>query len=97
MIKQYAIYLLRWQMSTPVLAVVLWVMSGWNHIIATIVANVIGGLIFFWVDRMIFSKKFIKGEMENGRNKDQVSQQEFEEDNESSEWRLDRSQIGGKR
>ena len=28
-----------------------------NTWIATIIANLIGGLIFFWVDKMIFKKK----------------------------------------
>ena len=54
MIKRYFFYLIRWQLSTPILAVVLWWLSGMNVIVATVVANLIGGLIFFWVDRFIF-------------------------------------------
>jgi len=59
MIKKYLFYLLRWQMSTPILAVVLWLFRGYNGIIATIVANLIGGIIFFWVDKYIFRNKNI--------------------------------------
>ena len=32
-------------------------MGGWNVAIATIVANLIGGCIFFWVDRWIFGDR----------------------------------------
>ena len=57
LIKKYAFYLLRWQLSTPILALVLFFMKDWNYLVATIVANLIGGIIFFWVDRWIFNKK----------------------------------------
>jgi hypothetical protein len=32
-------------------------MGEWNVAIATIVANLIGGCIFFWVDKWIFGDK----------------------------------------
>lgn len=35
-------------------------MGGWNVALATIVANLIGGCIFFWVDRWIFGEKKVK-------------------------------------
>lgn len=35
-------------------------MGGWNVAVATIVANLIGGCIFFWVDRWIFGDKKAK-------------------------------------
>ncbi|MDR2532109.1 MAG: hypothetical protein LBC82_04625 [Oscillospiraceae bacterium] len=54
MIKRYFFYLIRWQLSTPVLAFVLILLSEMNTITATIIANLIGGLIFFWIDRFIF-------------------------------------------
>lgn len=57
MIKKYLLYLFRWQLSTPILALVLWVLSKQDKLVATIVANFIGGLIFFWVDRFIFKTK----------------------------------------
>ena len=55
--KKYSLYLLRWQLSTPILAIVLKLLSNMNTLSATIIANLIGGLIFFWVDKIIFKKK----------------------------------------
>lgn len=54
MIKKYLLYLIRWQLSTPILAIVLWWLSDMNAIVASVVANLIGGLVFFWADRRIF-------------------------------------------
>ncbi|MCL1839723.1 hypothetical protein FWF89_01835 [Candidatus Saccharibacteria bacterium] len=54
MVKKYLFYLFRWQLSTPILAVVLLWLNDWNVTWATVIANLIGGLIFFWVDRFIF-------------------------------------------
>ena len=51
--KKYILYLLRWQLSSPILALVLWTLHA-NIIIKTIIANLIGGIIFFWVDKRIF-------------------------------------------
>lgn len=56
-IKRYCLYLFRWQLSTPILAGVLYVLSFLDMLAATIVANLIGGLVFFWVDRFIFTSK----------------------------------------
>lgn len=49
--------MVRWQLSSPILAVCMVWMGGWNVAIATIVANLIGGCIFFWVDKWIFGDK----------------------------------------
>ena len=54
MAKKYLLYLIRWQLSTPILAIVLIVLAGMSTILATVIANLIGGLIFFWIDRFIF-------------------------------------------
>lgn len=51
--KQYGLYLLRWQLSTPILALVLYLLHT-TTLLETIIANLIGGLIFFWVDKKIF-------------------------------------------
>ncbi|MCX7615635.1 MAG: hypothetical protein N2Z65_07775 [Clostridiales bacterium] len=59
MLKKYALYLFRWQMSTPILAVVIALFPVKNEWISAIVANLIGGLIFFWVDRLIFRQQYI--------------------------------------
>lgn len=55
--KKFFLYLVRWQLSSPILAVCMVWMGGWNVAVATIVANLIGGCIFFWVDRWIFGEK----------------------------------------
>ena len=56
MVKKYGLYLLRWQLSTLTLAPVMIFMAGINPWIAVIVGNLVGGLIFFWIDRWIFKQ-----------------------------------------
>jgi len=56
-LKRYGLYLIRWQLSTPILAVVLYVLSSMDKITATGIANLIGGLIFYWVDMFIFTSE----------------------------------------
>lgn len=56
---RYLLYLVRWQLSTPVLALVIWLVqlpTLWQ----TVVANLIGGLIFFWIDRFIFRSRSVE-------------------------------------
>jgi len=55
MIKKYLLYLGRWQLSTPILACVLVLLSTLPTILATVIANLVGGLMFFWIDKLIFS------------------------------------------
>lgn len=55
--KKLVLYLLRWQLSTPILAIVLIILNDYDKIIATIIANFIGGLLFFNIDKIIFNKK----------------------------------------
>lgn len=56
-IKRYLLYLFRWQLSTPILAIVIALLNVENEWISSAIANLIGGLIFFWVDRFIFKDK----------------------------------------
>ena len=49
-IKKFFLYLTRWQLSTPVLALCLYILP-FKTIISTILANFIGGCIFYWVYR----------------------------------------------
>jgi len=58
MIKRYLLYLTRWQLSTPILALCVTYFARYGDITSTVIANLIGGLIFFWVDRYIFTKDF---------------------------------------
>ena len=64
MVKKFLFYCLRWQLSTPILAPVLIFGEGLfsadtttNFWIATMIANLIGACIFFWVDKLIFRTK----------------------------------------
>lgn len=50
--KQYLLYLLRWQISSPILALCLYYLK-LGTILNTIIANLIGGMIFYWVDKKI--------------------------------------------
>ena len=69
LIRKYLLYLLRWQLSTPILspAISAFTHSPWygtkESWIGAVVANLIGGLIFFWVDRWIFKKTDILQEV----------------------------------
>ena len=56
--KRFALYLFRWQLSTPILWLV--VRNLGVGIWSTIIANLIGGSIFFWVDRFIFTSKAVE-------------------------------------
>ena len=57
MVKKYLLYLIRWQLSTPILAICLIWLNPLGELWATIIANFIGGLIFFWIDKLIFKKE----------------------------------------
>lgn len=55
--KKFLLYLLRWEASTPVLALCLFLLTArLNEFWATVVANLIGGCIFYAVDKRIFKK-----------------------------------------
>lgn len=66
-ISQFFLYLIRWQFSSPILAVVMaWTVSYMEkkpiklptkaEWIGAVIANLIGGCIFFFVDRLIFGQ-----------------------------------------
>jgi hypothetical protein len=58
MLRKFFLYLLRWQLSTPILAVCVVWLNQYGTTVSTVVANLIGGCIFFWVDRLIFKPRF---------------------------------------
>jgi hypothetical protein len=66
--KRYGLYLLRWQASTPILAGVGVLLASMGQLIAAIVANLIGGLIFFWVDAFIFTSQSLAAQWEVKEN-----------------------------
>ena len=49
---KFLLYVTRWQLSTPILWIVVSHLG--TSIEATVVANLIGASIFFWVDKVIF-------------------------------------------
>lgn len=53
---KFLLYLIRWQLSTPILALCLSLFH-FNTLVNTIIANLIGGAIFYWVDKFIFKEK----------------------------------------
>ena len=59
--KRLLIYLFRWQLSTPILAVVVGCLAHLGEWWAAACANLIGGLIFYNVDRWIFRKPKVEG------------------------------------
>lgn len=56
--RRFILYLTRWQLSTPILwLVVRHLGAGFG---STVIANLIGGCIFFWVDKFIFTSKAVE-------------------------------------
>jgi DNA-directed RNA polymerase subunit RPC12/RpoP len=73
--RKYFLYLIRWQLSTPILAPVVAYFKDSSSLFGTkedwigsTVANLIGGLIFFWVDRFIFTSKELEAQWEVQEN-----------------------------
>jgi putative flippase GtrA len=56
--QKFCLYIFRWQLSTPILAIVLYLLAGVNLILATIIANLVGAIIFYWVDKWIFMPSY---------------------------------------
>ena len=51
--RRFILYLVRWQLSTPILWLAVRQLG--VGIWSTVIANLIGGAIFFWVDKFIFT------------------------------------------
>ena len=56
---KFLMYLFRWQLSTPILFAVVYLLP-LETLEKTIIANLIGGFIFYWVDDWIFRRKHEK-------------------------------------
>lgn len=63
MFKKFLMYALRWQLSTPILAVCVICFKQYGDTTSTIIANAIGACIFFWVDRWLFKNSNLFGEI----------------------------------
>lgn len=66
--KRYAVYLMRWQLSTPILAPIMGALGYLGPWWSASIANLIGGLIFFWVDSYIFRAKSLAPKWEIQEN-----------------------------
>lgn len=55
--KRFLLYLLRWQLSTPILAVVIAYFAYLGEWWAAGIANLVGAIIFYNVDKFIFKQK----------------------------------------
>lgn len=49
--------IIKWEMGTPLIAFVLWVVPINNTLIKTIIANLIGAFVFLPIDKWIFKTK----------------------------------------
>lgn len=56
--KRFIFYLVRWQLSTPILWLVVKKLGA--GLWPTVIANLIGGAIFFWIDRFIFTSAVLE-------------------------------------
>ena len=54
--KRFGLYLLRWQASTIILAPCIYWLAPLGPIASAAIANLIGGVVFFFVDRQIFKE-----------------------------------------
>lgn len=52
-IERYLFYIIRWQFSTPVMTPITMLLGA--TLLGAFSANLVGGLIFFWIDKFIFS------------------------------------------
>lgn len=55
--KRFLLYLLRWQLSSPILALCLFWLDPIGTVWATVIANLVGGCIFYFVDKLIFKER----------------------------------------
>ena len=68
-LKKFILYLIRWQLSTPILFICLSFLhlgTFWD----TIISNFIGGCIFFFVDKKIFVQDFNLTDNPDSKDKD---------------------------
>lgn len=56
--RRFFLYLFRWQLSTPILWLAVRKMG--TGLGSTVIANLIGGAIFFWVDKFIFTSAAVE-------------------------------------
>lgn len=62
--KRYTVYLFRWQLSTPILALCVALFASLGVTWATIIANFIGGAFFYFIDLYIFKSDKLDAQWE---------------------------------
>lgn len=55
--KRFIIYLMRWQLSGVILAPCIYLLKDYGSIACAVVGNLIGGIIFYWIDKLIFKSQ----------------------------------------
>ena len=65
---RYGLYLIRWQLSTPILAGAGIIFFSMGQVASAVIANLIGGLIFYWVDKFIFTSRALAAQWEVKEN-----------------------------
>lgn len=60
LLRQFGLYHIRWQATTPTLAGTVYKLSHLGYWEAVTIANIIGACIFFWVDKWIFKPKGVE-------------------------------------
>lgn len=53
---KFITYLIRWQLSTIILAPCIWLLP-YNILIKTLISNLLGGCLFWFFDKWLFEKK----------------------------------------
>jgi len=56
-VKTVLLYFIRWQASTPLAYLCLWLLSDIPLLYAVIISNIIGASIFIFVDKYLFGRK----------------------------------------
>ena len=60
-VMRFLVYMTRWQLSGVVLAPCIALIPN-SPICSAVVGNLIGGLVFWWIDKLIFKKAEVKGD-----------------------------------
>lgn len=54
-IKQFILYLLKWELGTLIMSPTIYLLSDTGPVLSVIVGNFIGALVFYPIDKKIFS------------------------------------------
>lgn len=63
--KRFLIYCLRWQLSTPILALSTWYFACLGWLWSAVISNLIGAVLIYKIDQKIFSNKISNKKIDN--------------------------------